>query len=219
MMSAVSHLDLEGVAKFHPAGELLSSRLRMATAEARRQAEERLGLPGAVAERAGVVACLRRFRGLCHPLEARLQGFKQWAGLGIDLAGLSQAVRLDGDLEALEPGLAASLAASLAAPREALPHLPTFAHAVGGLYALATFMHDAATDLGRAGPDAAGAGRLPVLTEPVDIWRLRDNLDQYGLEWPGNISLAIEGGQRSFVAIGRWMDVRHWSVCPVGSSG
>ncbi len=203
------NLGFEAGPQFHAAGELLSSRLRVATADVRQQAEERLGPPGSVADRTDLVACLRRFQGLYGPLEARLQGFKQWGGAGIDLTGLSEAVRLAADLEALAPGVAAPPAA----PREALPHLPTFAHAVGGLYALATFIDDSAP-FGRAGAGAgAGAtGRCFATGEAGDVWRLRDSLDQYGLEWPGGGSLGIGGGQRCFVAIGRWMDARHWRV-------
>ena len=73
-----------------------------------------------------------------------------------------------------------------------------------GFYALADFIPsvtgrddavDAASGLGTA-------GRLDV------------SLGRYGQERPGEVSLVIEGAERTFVAIGRWMDVRHWCAGP-----
>ena len=191
-------LESEGFSGVPPGlerGERLSSRLRVATDQVRAQAEARIGLAGPVAE--WPAACLLRAQSFYRPLEARLVGFGHWSGLEIEFAGLSQLARLDEALEAL----AAGMPKAPDAPREALPHLPTFAHALGGLYAMATFS---------PGMEPAGCPVFGCFGETGKTWRLLEGLDFYGVERPESVPLVIEGAERTFVAIGRWMDARHW---------
>ena len=190
MIRAVSHhLMFDGIPFDGLGAGTLASRLRAATDGARQEAAARAGLPGSVADRGGASLCLWRFRGLHGSLRQRLLSFNQWASLRADTGLLS---------------LAWGDAASATAPQEALPHLPTFAHALGGFYALADFIpsvtgQDDAVD---AASGLGAAGRLDV------------SLGRYGQERPGEVSLVIEGAERTFVAIGRWMDVRHWCAGP-----
>ena len=155
----------EGAAGW-PEERTLLGMLRAATVGAHGEARARIGLPSSIADRSSAALCVRRFQCFASPLDARLRQFGRRTGVAGDEAGMP-------------------------APREALPHLPTAAHLLGGLYALVVF----APELGL------------VSCEAEDTW---DRVDQHGLERLGGVPLVAEGANRTLIAIGRWMDARHW---------
>jgi heme oxygenase len=117
--------------KYRPVESLsLSQRLQVETALLQREIERRLDLPASITSIDKYLTCLASYYRLYRPLEVHLKTFKQWSKLGISLDDRVQSPRLAQDLSAL--GVAPVLMVD--APADALPNLPTFAHAVGALY-------------------------------------------------------------------------------------
>jgi len=112
--------------------ESLSQRLRCETAVLHQEIERRLDLPASITSIDRYLTCLALFYRLYRPLEAGLKNFNQWSKIGISLNDRLQAPRLARDLSVL--GVAPVL--MLDAPADALPDMPTFAHAAGVLYVM-----------------------------------------------------------------------------------
>ena len=162
----------------HPAiagspGLTLTARLRVATAPVHGLIEARLGLPAAVRTLEDYAILLGRFAGIYRPLEQLLAEFPDWSDTGVALPARGHAECLAADLDALsvDPLTPPSI------PHRLLPELPTFPHAVGGLYVLEgstlggrLIVRDLET---RLGPAIAGAtcffGGRGELTVPM--WR------------------------------------------------
>jgi heme oxygenase len=110
----------------------LSTQLRTRTADLHKQTEVLLGLPGAVKTLPDYRDCLCRFLGLYLPLDRLLAAFGGWDTFGLALPSPSHSACLARDLAVLgiDP------AGVTLAPPALLPHLPTFAHALGALYVL-----------------------------------------------------------------------------------
>jgi heme oxygenase len=163
------------------------ARLRTGTADAHEAVELSLGLPEAIRTRGEYVACLARFLRLYRPLEARIATSPVPRELGLNVSvGLHT------------PRLAADLAALLGSPpvlvdagADALPDLPSFAHALGALYVL-----EGATLGGRIILRHLGAAEIDGVdqahaffegrgSDTGSSWRaFRDALDRYGLACP-----------------------------------
>jgi heme oxygenase len=192
----------------------LSLRLRAETAEAHRAVAPSLGLPDTIRTRDEYVACLTRFLQLYRPLEARIRAIAGPLDFGLDLPRRTHTPRLAADLSSLlaRPPEVEDAAA------DALPDLPSFAHALGALYVLegATLggqiivRHLRAAGLD--GIETTGAffgGRGP---ETGAMWRaFRDILDRYGADCPFEVPAVIAGAEGTFLAVGRWMHASRWS--------
>ncbi len=190
----------------------LSVRLREETARRHRVIEERIDLPRSIATRADYLSCLRRFHSLYQPLETSLAAFSDWTVLGIDLAARSRVTLLAEDLRWLDP--ARPLPAP--APPAALPHLPSFAHAFGAQYVLegsalgSQLVHRHLLRIGLEGAETAHffAASGPAVST---AWRrFRFALDFFGASRPAAVPHVIAGAERTFDAIGAWMDASRW---------
>jgi heme oxygenase len=185
----------------------LSARLRTQTAPLHDQAATILGLPGAIRTLDHYRDWLDRFLGLYAPLEQSLAAFGEWHEHGFALPSPTHSFCLGADLAALgtdKPGISH-------APPAALPHLPTFAHALGALYVLEgstlggrVILRDVER---RLGPQITGATRFfdgrGMAAGPA--WqRFRAALDAFGHNWPRLCADVVTGAQRAFRAILAW---------------
>lgn len=193
--------------------EPLSLCLRRSTRELHQAVEVKLGLPWTITSRDNYVACLSRFHRLYRPLERQLRAFSDWPDHGLSPMGHVYAASLASDLELLlQPG--APLPPD--APSEACPNLPSFAHALGARYVLEgstlggeVILHH----LIRSGVDGAATARafLGVGQQRPDGWRdFRAALDRYGKKWPKAVPHVVTGAERSFRAIGEWLQSSRW---------
>jgi heme oxygenase len=188
--------------------ERLSARLRRETATLHHQAETQLNLPDAIQDLQDYAACLASFRRIYRPLETKLLLYDEWRPLNLLLEDRLHTPRLTLDLAAL-----GRLPLDEAdAPEEALPHLPTFAHALGSLYVLEgsklgsqfILSHlDKVLGLQIFGASAFFTGHG---SETGQYWQsFKESLDRYGSAHPDEVQSAIEGAAATFAAIGEWM--------------
>jgi heme oxygenase len=186
---------------------LLSASLRARTAALHRRTEVLLGLPTAIRTRHDYTIWLGRFLGLYEPLEQSLAGFPEWEALGIVLPARAHTAHIANDLAVLgvDP---CDLPRT---PPALLPNLPTFAHALGGLYVLETatlegslILHDIET---RTGSSIAGAtsffdGRGDAADQ---MWQsYRAAVDTFGRERPWRQDEVVFGARRVFRSILEW---------------
>jgi len=182
--------------------------LRTATAEAHRQVELILALPGSIVDGVDYRRWLARFFAIYGPLEERLAEFSDWPQWNIELGTMGHTAGLRHDLTAL----GCDLNGIGRAPAEMLPALNTFAEALGALYVLEGsklggrfILQDLAARLPAEIADAkdffSGHG-----AESGSRWSaFKDSLDHYCVEHPGDLPTVIGGADGTFRAIGAWM--------------
>jgi len=185
----------------------LSARLRSQTALLHDQAATILGLPGAIQTLDHYRDCLDRFLGFYTPLERSLATFVEWYAHGFTLPSPSHSCCLAADLAVLGtngPG-------GSPAPPALLPHLPTFAHALGALYVVEgstlggrVILRDVERRLGQQITGATrffGGGGMAA----GPVWQqFRTALDGFGDDRPRLCDDVVTGAQRTFRAILAW---------------
>ncbi len=178
--------------------------MREATAEAHRKIEQALALPDSIRTIGDYRAWLGRFFGMYEPLEGLFRGFDAWSEWKIDLNALGQARALRQDLNEL----GCDVGAMELAGEDALPRLTRFAEALGALYVL---------EGSKLGGRMILRGLLPRMSS--EIAGARTFFEGYGAEtgarWAyfrGSLDVfcaalagVIEGANRTFQAIHRWM--------------
>ena len=185
----------------------LSAQLRAQTAPFHREIEIILGLPGAIGNRGQYLAWLVRFFGLYEPLERLLADFCDWNSLGLELRARNHSSCLVVDLLSLgtDPhGLPR-------APREVLPELPSFAHALGALYVLEgatlggrVILRDLEARMGTAILEASQffGGRGDAAGP---MWNsFRSAVDGFGRDRPELRANVVSGAERTFGSIKDW---------------
>ena len=200
----------------------LSAQLRARTASLHERTEVLLGLPGAIRSLEHYRAWLCRFLGLYKPLEHMLSKFSEWGDYGFTLPSPSQSDCLGADLAVLgiDPVSVEHAARAL------LPHLPSFAHALGALYVLEgstlggrVILRDIES---RIGPQILGAmqffgGRGAAVGQ---TWRtFKTALDTLGHERPNLQADVGEGAERVFRAINNWFAPARYYPVSVRSDG
>ena len=187
--------------------QTLSAELRVSTSELHRQVERLLNLPDAIVTRDDYQRWLTGFFGFYQPLEARLMTFPDWDGLGIPLASRLRSSAIARDLAVLGCGSASAPLASL----QALPELPTLAHALGALYVLEgatlggqiilrAIEAQAGLAIGGAKQFFGGRGR-----ENGPMWNaFREQLNEFGTRYPVLRQDVVAGAQRTFEALLIW---------------
>lgn len=200
MESTLTH-----VAGLEPSGALA---LRTATAEAHRQVEGVLALPGSIVDGVDYRRWLARFLAIYSPLEERLAEFSDWPRWNIHLGAMGHTAGLRHDLLALGCDPDGIVRASA----EMLPALKTFAEALGALYVLEGsklggrfILQDLTARMADEIVDAkdffSGHG-----AESGSRWSaFKDSLDRYCVEHPEHLPAVIAGADGTFRAIGGWM--------------
>jgi heme oxygenase len=219
-----------------PAGVPLSAHLREATARFHERVERQLKFPESISTLDAYRRCLGRFYSVYRPIEALFANYPDWPGAGIVLRDRNQSVKLAQDLahlrvplsartdedsggrttghtEAQTTGQTAEQTAKLMdATSASLPRLPSFAHALGGLYVLEGSTLGAQFLLPRLklamGDEIAGAERFfsgHCVQYGAFRKQFRTALDLCGETHPANIDQVIDGARSIFTAIGNWM--------------
>jgi heme oxygenase len=185
----------------------LADQLRTQTAGLHGQTELLLGLPRAIQTLDDYRGWLCRFLGLYAPLEQSLARFIEWGEHGIALPSPNHSACLAADLATIgiDPTGVSCAPASL------LPHLPTFAHALGAFYVLEgaslggrVILRDVEA---RIGPRITGATRFfgGRGTAVGPTWQtVRTALNAFGRERPSLGADVISGAEGVFGAITAW---------------
>lgn len=185
----------------------LSTQLRDRTSGLHQEIEALLRLPDSILTREQYSSWLRRFLGLYGPLEHSLARFVGWDNHGLALRSPSQSDCLAADLAVLgiDP------AGVSRAPSRLLPHLPTFAHALGALYVLEGSTLGGKVILrdieARIGPQIAGATQFfsGRGTTAGQTWQtFKAALDAFGRECPTLHAYVVSGAENVFRAIMTW---------------
>lgn len=190
----------------------LSVQLRTRTARLHEQTEVLLGLPGKIQTLENYRGWLCRFLGLYEPLEHSLASFSEWHNHGLALSSPSQSDCLAADLVVLgiDPAGVSRAAPTL------LPHLPTFAHALGALYVLEGSTLGGQVILrdieARIGPQITGAtrffgGRGPAVGQTWQTFKTA--LDAFGRDCPPLQGDVASGAESVFRAIAAWFVSSH----------
>jgi heme oxygenase len=190
----------------------LSARLRARTDFLHEQTGVLLGLPDAIQTLEHYRGWLCQFLGLYESLEHSLARFREWGNHGFALPSPSLSDCLAADLATLgiDPAGVAR------APPALLPHLPTFAHALGALYVLEGSSLGGRVILRevevRIGPRITGATRFfgGRGTTPGQAWQaFKIALDAFGHEWPNLGGDVVSGAEGVFHAIIDWFAPLH----------